>query len=556
MITARDINGGRILYEQARSTSEEAFQNYITDKSRPHVGDVLVTKDGTLGRIAIVDKENVCINQSVALLKPAKSIRSRFLKYLLEHPTNFARMLNDADGTTIKHIYVTRLAKMIVSVPSVEVQDKIIGTLGALDDKIDLNRRMNETLEQMAQATFKDWFVDFGPIRRKQEGATDPIAIMGGLVQDADRAAEIAVLFPETLDDDGLPKGSLKGPFSRLVEIIGGGTPKTSEPGYWDGHIPWFSVIDTPRGSDTFVFTTEKTITQRGLEESSARLIEPGTTIITARGTVGNLAIAGSEMAFNQSCYALKSSEGSHPYFVYLATGQILERLKSMAHGSVFSTITRQTFDSVTLPTPSTLVMGSFEKIVAPFFERISASVQENLTLAETRDYLLQTHVRRGAHVQRRKYGRLTKMEYFRQRFRDYLDENWPVVISNLSWASADVFETMAEADYKASFSEWVQDQKQAAKERAKEFLKDTGCLERFRVLSHRHQNGFVLPLVGAGMSVPSGFPPWSTFLLSLSRDGQLRLDVKSRIQQHRFEEAAQLIHDAWYKGADRFAYG
>lgn len=162
MVTARDINHGRILYEQARSTSEEAFLHEITDKSRPDIGDVLVTKDGTLGRIAIVDRANICINQSIALLKPSRRIRSQFLRYLLEEPRNYARMLGDADGTTIKHIYITRLAKMPVSVPSIATQDAVVGVLGALDTKIDLNRRMNETLEAMARAIFNNWLDGHG----------------------------------------------------------------------------------------------------------------------------------------------------------------------------------------------------------------------------------------------------------------------------------------------------------------------------------------------------------------------------------------------------------
>ena len=195
MVTARDINGGRILYEQARSTSEQAYRNDITNKSRPDIGDVLVTKDGTLGRIAIVDREKVCINQSVALLKPSDQIRSRFLKYLLEEPVNYARMIGDADGTTIRHIYVTRLGKMLVRVPPLGVQDEIVAILGAIDDKIDLNRRMNETLEAMARAIFKDWFVDFGPTRAKAEGRAPYLA------------QELWDLFPDALDDEDKPFG-------------------------------------------------------------------------------------------------------------------------------------------------------------------------------------------------------------------------------------------------------------------------------------------------------------------------------------------------------------
>ena len=209
-ITARDINGGRILYEQARSTSDHAYRNDITDKSRPDMGDVLVTKDGTLGRIAVVDRRNICINQSVALLKPSNRIRSRFLKYLLEEPINFARMIGDADGTTIKHIYVTRLGKMLVRVPSLSTQDKIVTILGALDNKIELNRRMNETLESMARAVFKNWFVDFGPTRAKAEGREPYLA------------PELWDLFPDAIDDEDKPVGWEKKPLDAIATFLNG----------------------------------------------------------------------------------------------------------------------------------------------------------------------------------------------------------------------------------------------------------------------------------------------------------------------------------------------
>jgi type I restriction enzyme S subunit len=210
MITARDINHGRILYDQARSTSEKAFREELTDKSRPDLGDVLVTKDGTLGRIAIVDKDSVCINQSVALLKPSSSIRSRFLKYLLEEPNNHARMLGDADGTTIEHIYITRLAKMKVCVPSLATQDAVVSVLSAFDDKIDLNRRMNETLEAMARAIFKDWFIDFGPTRAKMEGRAPYLA------------PDIWALFPDRLDTEGKPEGWENRSIYEITEVIYG----------------------------------------------------------------------------------------------------------------------------------------------------------------------------------------------------------------------------------------------------------------------------------------------------------------------------------------------
>jgi type I restriction enzyme S subunit len=107
--------------------------------------------------------------------------------------------------------------------PPVEEQVGIVEVIGSLDDKIELNRRMNETLEAMAQAIFRDWFVDFGPTRRQFDGATDPVEIMGGLVSDPDRARELAALFPAKLGDDGVPEGWELRPLGELGRIAIGG---------------------------------------------------------------------------------------------------------------------------------------------------------------------------------------------------------------------------------------------------------------------------------------------------------------------------------------------
>ena len=167
-----------------------------------------------------------------------------------------------------------------LKLPPLPEQRAIAHTLGTLDDQIGLNRRMNETLEGMARAIFKSWFVDFDPVRAKAEG------------RDTTLPKDIADLFPDRFEDSELdqsPAGWWVRPFSAMVEIIGGGTPKTSDSEYWDGSIPWFSVVDAPSESDVFVISTEKCITRKGLENSSARLLPEGTTIISARGTVGKL---------------------------------------------------------------------------------------------------------------------------------------------------------------------------------------------------------------------------------------------------------------------------
>ncbi len=170
--------------------------------------------------------------------------------------------------------------------------------------------------------------------------------------------------------------------------MIGGGTPKTSIPEYWGGDIPWFSVADAPSGSDTFVIATEKTITAAGLQNCSSKLLVEGTTIISARGTVGRLAIAGQAMAMNQSCYGLQGRSGD-TYFTYFTTRGLVQELKQRSHGSVFDTITRETLASISVIVPPTNLINRFELTVGALMDRLKENLLQAQTLATLRDTLL-----------------------------------------------------------------------------------------------------------------------------------------------------------------------
>jgi type I restriction enzyme, S subunit len=136
MVTAKNVVDGRIDYASARHTSSDAFEKLLTDKSRPNVGDVLLTKDGTLGRVAVVDKPNICINQSVALLRPNDRMERNFMRYLLSSPDYQRRMVGDADGATIKHIYITRVDKMDVVFPaSLPEQQRIVNQIDSFAEE-------------------------------------------------------------------------------------------------------------------------------------------------------------------------------------------------------------------------------------------------------------------------------------------------------------------------------------------------------------------------------------------------------------------------------------
>jgi len=343
---------------------------------------VITTKGNSTGRIGVIRAE-----QQGAVYSPHLSywralddrkIDQSFLYYwslseefrtqlrALAHSTDMAPYLSLRDQGFLR-----------ITLPAPKIQKTIAGILGTLDDRIELNRRMNETLEAMARALFKDWFVDFGPTRAKQEGMEPYLA------------PELWSLFPERLDRQGKPEGWQEKSLTAFFFIIGGGTPKTSVDDHWGGTIPWFSVTDTPSPGSVFVIETQKKITHKGLDASAARLVPEGTTIISARGTVGNLAMAGQPMTFNQSCYGLQGIADIGDCFVFLAAQNMVGSLQSMAHGSVFSTITRQTFDAVKLTMASGGVLKAFDEVTQALFQRIKTNVVEARTLAQTRDLLL-----------------------------------------------------------------------------------------------------------------------------------------------------------------------
>ena len=166
----------------------------------------------------------------------------------------------------------------------------------------------------------------------------------------------------------------MKYKLSEIMDIIGGGTPKTSKPEYWNGDIPWLSVKDF-NNDYRYVYETEKTITQAGLDNSSTKLLKRNDSIISARGTVGEMAMIPYPMAFNQSCYGLRAKEGLvDEEYLYCLIKHNVVVLKKNTHGSVFDTITRDTFDDIELELPSLVE----QKIVASILRDLDDKIEVN----------------------------------------------------------------------------------------------------------------------------------------------------------------------------------
>lgn len=377
------LNNGRLDFSETRHISDADFAKW-TRRVTPRENDIVFSYETRLGEAAIVPTGlKCCLGRRMGLLRVNTSRADpKFLLYSYLGP-DFQEVIEQRTihGSTVERIALTELPSFPVCVPDLPTQRKISNLLGALDDKIELNRRMNRTLEEMAQALFKSWFVDFDPVVAKSEGRK-PFGMND----------EIAALFPDSFEESELgpiPKGWTTGPLALLVNVLGGGTPKTANPEYWDGDIPWFSVVDTPAEGDVFVFRTEKAITAEGVSSSAAQVYREGTTIISARGTVGNIAMMGTPMAFNQSCYGLTGTDGVGDSFVYFLTKAFVDDLRAIAHGSVFDTITRSSFETVKITNPPRNLIECFNDIVTSLLERIKSNVLENYSLRAMRDLLL-----------------------------------------------------------------------------------------------------------------------------------------------------------------------
>lgn len=272
------------------------------------------------------------------------------------------------------------LDKIEIPIPPKEERLKLNGILNNLRDKALLNSQTNQTLEEMAQAIFKSWFVYFDPVKAKMNGE-----------QPEGMDAATASLFPEKLVESELgliPDGWKVSTLSNLIQLTGGGTPKRSEETYWNGDIPWFSVRDVPSGSNVFVVDTDEKITEIGLKKSSTKLLQKGTTIITARGTVGKLALVGTDMCMNQSCYGIRGREVGD-YYNYFNLKEAVSTLQRNTHGAVFDTITTKTFDTYSMAFSGADLANKFDALVAPLLQRIETNVRENIELAALRDTLL-----------------------------------------------------------------------------------------------------------------------------------------------------------------------
>lgn len=365
IIDGANLKGFKVTDNITKFVTEEKAQSL--HRSIAHRGDVVVTISGTIGQIAYIPEDS----EYEAYLVSQRQFRVTFddtqvfvpyLVYYFHTAQGQHQILSFANQTGVPALSqpLKNFKKITIDLPPLEEQRRIAGILGSLDDKIELNRRINANLEAQAQALFRSWFVDFEPFR-------------DGPFVDSELGK--------------IPQGWKVGNYTDIVEIKGGGTPKTGIQEYWDGTIPFFSPKDV--GASCFVLDTEKHITAKGLENCNSSLFQTNTVFITARGTVGKVVMTGTEMAMNQTNYALLGKQNISQYYVYHITRQLVTRLLKKANGAVFNAITTRDFTSEQIIIPPFSTIRQFSDVVKPIYENILLNDVQSNRLSALRDILL-----------------------------------------------------------------------------------------------------------------------------------------------------------------------
>lgn len=342
------LNGSNL---EGFSLSEKAFR-YVTEekadslnKANAHRGDIVITHRGTLGQIVFIPQDSrydrYVISQSQFRVRCNDKVLPEYLVYYFHTPIGQYKLLSNASQVGVPALArpSSTFQQIEVTLPELSIQKRVVEIITTIQRKIENNQELNDNLEQQAAALFSSLY----------------------------------------------NRSNTEVRYTDLIQILGGGTPKTGETTYWNGNIAFF----TPKDVGTpYTFITEKTITEEGLSHCNSRLYPVNTVFVTARGTVGKVGLSGVPMAMNQSCYALVGKK-THQLLVYFYTLKAVDRLKHKASGAVFDAITTRDFDSEQIMKLSDDDAKAFLCVAEPMFQEMLNNSIENLRLSTLRDFLL-----------------------------------------------------------------------------------------------------------------------------------------------------------------------
>lgn len=366
MLSVKDMREYDFDFSNCKKISYEDYLKMERDGCVPQIGDVLVAKDGSYLKEIFICKEQreIALLSSIAIFRPnSQLIDSRFLCYCLKSPRVYNYIsLNCVSGSALPRIILKDFKGVNIKVPSLDDQRRIASILSSLDRKIELNNKINADLEEMAQAIFKNWFVDFEPFKD------------GKFVD-----SELGMI----------PEGWKVGRLDEIADVVGGSTPSKAKPEYYTQKgIAWLTPKDLSNHPAVYTSRGEIDITEEGYNSTSTKLMPKGTILFTSRAPIGYISIAQNDICTNQGFKSLVPKKAG-TCFLYCFLKYVTPVIENKSTGSTFKEASGSLMKSLQVIMPEQKVFEDFEPIVSPLFARIESLEKENSRLSLLRDTLL-----------------------------------------------------------------------------------------------------------------------------------------------------------------------
>ena len=415
LVTSKNIIGGTLDLTKSYRISEEDF-NDVNRRSKVDINDVLLSMIGTVGEVCLIENEPDFAIKNVGLLKNHDPLKAKWLYFYLTSPLAQAQIKERLRGTTQQYLPLGEIRKFPIIYPeSRTVMQEIVGVLAALQDKIQLNHQINQTLEQIAQAIFKSWFVDFEPVKAKiaalEADGSEEDALLASMqaisgkdeaqlnhlrAEQPEQYVELRVtanLFPASMHEGecgAIPEGWMVSSIGTEVEVKGGGTPPTKNKEYWEeGTIHWSSPKDLSNSQSKVMISTERKITEAGLSKISSGLLPEDTVLMSSRAPVGYLALAKIPVAINQGYIGMVCKKRLQPEYVIQWAASVMDDIKQRSSGTTFAEISKKNFREIPVIVPSDDLISRYCEIARTQYSAIELNLRNSNDLSEIRDSLL-----------------------------------------------------------------------------------------------------------------------------------------------------------------------
>lgn len=371
-INGNNLIGGEIVI--SGDTLRISKEEYNRIKRPLNENTILMSINGTLGKIAMYRGEKIALGKSACYINVKQDKNKYFVKYILTTKEFQKYILLVAHGSTIKNLAPSQVAEYEFDIPDGLDQDNVAFLLKAIDDKIQNNSKINIELESMAKTIYDYWFLQFD---FPDENGRPYKSSGGKMVWNEELKREIPINWKNGLLKD-------------VGEIVAGGTPSTEHPEYYcKNGIAWITPNDLSNSNDKYITHGERDISEIGLINSSAKLMPEGTVLLTSRAPIGYIGIAINEVCTNQGFKSIVPNEKYGSEFIYYTIQKMIEYLKSLGTGSTFSEISKSVVAKVKIVLPEETIVKNFEAITSEISSKRRILEEENKELKSLRDFLL-----------------------------------------------------------------------------------------------------------------------------------------------------------------------